>query len=327
MAELTSWSSAEGTPVPQSFFSVYQQIQGKKEKETSLLLSDQHPYFRQVSTRVWVIPDRGRIAAFLHPVYNQIYWGYFECVDKTAVSNKLFESVACWAQKEGIDRLSGPVNFNTFLSYRWKTDEGFTGFPGEPDQPGYYPELAEHAGYIVARKYYSQLLNLRQLEKLSLDFKRVPDDTGDLLIKPLTRSFWQQNLKSFYRLVLRIFGNSYGFIPIDYPTFRYYYENLNSLCEHTSLYAVNPEGKPVAFILTFRDVNRPYRLLIKTVGILQEYQQKKLFLPMAKKGFPNLLTHYREAVACLIREDNNSGSFLQHLHPSVSRYSLYTKAL
>mgnify|MGYP006267777463 CR=1 FL=1 len=327
MAELTSWSSAEGMPPPQSFFSVYQQLHGEEEPQTGLWLSDQHPYFRQVSTRLWVIPGKGRIAAFLHPEYKQVYWGYFECVNEMNASNRLFESVAFWAREEGIERLTGPVNFNTFLAYRWKTAEGFTGFPGEPDQPGYYPQLAERSGYVTARKYYSQHLDSRQLEQLSLDFERVPDDTGDLLVKPLTRAFWQQNLERFYRLVLQIFERNYGFIPIDYPTFRCYYNNLHSLCEHTSLYALDPEGNPVAFILTFRDVHRPYRLLIKTVGMLQEYQRKQLFLPMAKKGFPNLLTHYREAVACLIRDDNNSGSFLRHLHPSVSRYSLYTKAL
>ncbi len=105
----------------------------------------------------------GHVTSFVHRGLQQSAGapvggvGFFDCVDDHAVARDLLDAAVGWLREEaGATRVYGPIQFDIWHGYRFKTD-GFRdlSFAHEPDNPDYYPAFFERNGFHRLRSWTS----------------------------------------------------------------------------------------------------------------------------------------------------------------------------
>ena len=127
-------------------------------------LSPENPFFRHGEAQAFLCERDGvvvgRIVASIdhqlvdHP--DTGFFGYFECIEDTAVANALLAAAEGWLAERGKRRIWGPINLGVLRGYRIQI-QGFDTEPflGEPRTPAYYRTLLEGAGYQVHARWNS----------------------------------------------------------------------------------------------------------------------------------------------------------------------------
>ncbi len=101
--------------------------------------------------------------------------GFFDCVDDFTVARDLLETAIGWLGEEtGATRVWGPIQFDIWHGYRFKTD-GFSdlSFAHEPDNPDFYPEFFERAGFHQRRSWTSLIVERSPVLERALTQQRT----------------------------------------------------------------------------------------------------------------------------------------------------------
>lgn len=199
------------------------------------------------------------------------YIGFFEADPAHEEAARALVRVAGeWLRQQGARTLYGPINFNTWFSYRFRVPP-FDGraFVWEPVNPPEYPEWFRREGFTEAEGYHSLCME-------SLD--NFIDGTRDGLLKALqggyrlrpfrTQDFLGTEVPILYRISMEVFRESLLFEPISFEMFRALYVPVAQKADLSmARFAVNPAGKEVGFFFTFRDGDS---FILKTVAVLPE---------------------------------------------------------
>src|SRR5579862_3163154 len=87
------------------------------------VFTDENPLFQHARMQLWVARkagrDVGRIAGIVDDHYNKsapmksAFFGFFESVDDSAVSHRLWEVLLDWARQQNLQVVQGPMNPTT----------------------------------------------------------------------------------------------------------------------------------------------------------------------------------------------------------------------
>ncbi len=321
-------------------------------------------WFDQGQAWIGVIPGQARLAGF-RLTGQQVdgeqaaFFGFWESIDDPEPNQQLFAALRHWAQAEGATRLYGPINFSTFGANRVRLDAFDHGaFPGEPWNPPYYADLLAQCGLSQRYGYVSTFSDLKAtLPAIRSDYARFePTIRAHLRIETLSPDFWMAHLPELYAFVDEVFGSNFAYTPISFETFvaacgRAYAERF---CPHSSVIALDPEGRIAGFFLVFPDYSplmrvngptpvaaselrfaqhapllpAPRRALAKTGGVRPDCRASGLFTAMSCELSIRAAEHYDEIVAALVREDNPSLKFAaRHGLLRQHHYGLFELAL
>lgn len=311
--------------------------------------------------------DSARLAAFFSPKQlidgvPTAFFGFWEGVDDIAAHQSLFEQACDWAREQGAQQVLGPINISTFNAYRVRLnyfEEG--GFPGEPYNPHYYPDLLESLGFTEAKRFHSWLGPMQGRadamgQTLEPAYQALLGD--GLQFTRLTAETWLERLDEFYSYVDQIFGNNYAYTGISAEGFRAGFGEpiARKLCPNTSVLVEDGGGAVAGFFLAFPDYaplarqGNPERkglgdvsyddlqgltarrtILGKTGGVHPDYRQKGLFGVMSYCMMAAATPYYDWTGAVLVREDNPSARVgrLAFSGPQDQQrdYALYVKNL
>lgn len=208
------------------------------------------------------------------------YFGFFEHSGSVAQIRRFGEELLLVAHALGWQRLLGPVNGSTFLPYRFTTEsEGDESlFVGEMlDRPEYGQAflgltIDDSLEYASAyRTYFDGVIEVSRpyLQKfMAAGIQFIEQDTvsADLA-------------QRLYGMSEAVFGNKWGFEPIDFGTFgSFFFDLANS---DATTYRLRPGAK--LFLIQLGDailgfallqVNHDGALIVKTVGLSPEHQAK-----------------------------------------------------
>ena len=92
--------------------------------QRDILTPGKHPFHEHSSLQCFLAVDenrkiKGRIAGILNNNHNEFnksndgFFGFFDCVDDTAVAKALFEKAEEWLRAKKVDSMIGPVNPST----------------------------------------------------------------------------------------------------------------------------------------------------------------------------------------------------------------------
>lgn len=175
------------------------------------------------------------------------------------------------ARNLGGERLLGPLNFYTWLSYRWVI-EGFEDphVPPEPLNGPHLPRLARAAGFEEAYVYSSAVLpsdpdptgkytqRLASLEDEGFSFEGVPAE--DL----------ESVLPDVFRISCTAFARNPLFTPIPEPVFREIYLSFfNQIA--VSMDVCRKEGRVVGYSFSYPHPHDPERWVWKTAAMEEEF--------------------------------------------------------
>ncbi|WP_295899499.1 hypothetical protein [uncultured Bdellovibrio sp.] len=299
------------------------------EAWTQALLSRPLPF----PCEFWIATENdnviGRIGANLSPFYKDHgYLGFFEAKDKST-AHSLLEKASSWLRAKGVKAAVGPVNLNTWLPYRFRTDwKDPQVFSWEPNHPRSYSEYFESFGFQNHASYHTNgYTGLKDLfESTKADYEKALQK--GFSFRPLiAEQMLQKDIPSLHRITMAAFQKNFLFEPVPLDYFKEFYvplakkENL----EH-AVFAVSPSGEDVGYF--FNIIEKDY-FVLKTVGID----------PVARgNGLSNAMLHHclitavpkglEKTISALVKAGNQSESYgKKQKHLWTHEYTLYKKDL
>lgn len=221
------------------------------------LFSDENSFFKEGEAWVRVIPNTARLAGFIHPDYPKgcAYFGFWETIHDSDITNKLFEEFEAWALSRGCRTVMGPINFSTFYTYRLRLNQFDLpySFQGEPHSPDYYLPLLHHRGYTVSQEYFTDVINTNH------PMNKVPDAFMEKMntrysIHPLTPDVFEERFSEFTALTNQVFGHKDFYTPSILSIFDKVTKPfiLKNICPKTSFFATAKDGSNIiGYVIVF----------------------------------------------------------------------------
>jgi hypothetical protein len=231
-----------------------------------------NPFFQHGEAKYWIALKGGncvgRIAAIIDHHHNAHYsektgfWGFFESIDDTSVSNALLDAAHEWLEKMGMRRGRGPVNLSV------NNECGFLieGFDRSPIMqmsynPAYYADLLENYGYTKEHDLFAYYISDEMLgnERIMHRVKRI----SDLVVQRENITFRCFDTKDFGGEVekMRLLFNDYlsdcwGILPMTKDEAEFMAKSLRPvLIKELALFAESG-GKTIGCLLSLPDINQ-----------------------------------------------------------------------
>jgi hypothetical protein len=283
----------------------------------------------------------------------EAYFGFWETENDAVLNQAAFAMLQTDARQKGRTKLVGPINFNTFQSYRLRLapKPSWGKFDREPVNPDYYPVLLAELGFQPVSTFESRLIRPDVVPAVYADkamllheLSRIPFD-----FIPLTPDTWEQHEAEIFDLVHAIFSANPSYRPVSAEQFGLLYNRryAERLCPHTSvlfrdqetgqLAALSfchpnyqelslPPGESPVFERDFAKLTRKV-LLAKTVGVHPDYRQRGLMNYLGAYGMVHFRERYEEVLFCLMRTGNFSLHFTDGLPCETAHYALFAQEL
>ena len=329
-----------GSPfAPQESRLLVEKICAKEAETTELILYTDHKNIRLAG----LFPDQT----------DHCYFGFWETVDDLPLNKAAFESLQADAIAKKKTAIIGPVNFNTFHSYRLRTGgpPSWGMFDREPVNPVYYPALLEQLYFTVSTTYESRLVPKESIPAIYTgkqsfldEMNRIPYD-----FIPLHPATWVEYEDGIYGLIQAIFSRNPFYTAISREAFGLLYNSAfaEKLCPHSSvlfkekktgrLAAMSlchpnysalglPEGMSPCFDKDFGKLEKKV-LLAKSVGVHPDFRRQGLMNFLGAYAMLSFSAYYEEVIFCTMRSGNFSLSFTDGLAYEQAHYALYKKQL
>lgn len=256
------------------------------------------------------------------------HFGFFACIDDAQVAAGLLTTAETWLQENGVRCVQGPVNLSIFRAYRFRT-AGFehASFPGEPDNPAYYPELVRAAGYRTLHSWSSwnippwKLLIWRGLQFLQR--RKVQDlfDEGYSL-RTVDVHDLDAELAVLHPIVMETLGGNYGFAPISLREYVQLEQRLRHLDRVRASILLAPDARAVGFFFGYADGSTA---ILHTFGISREHRGKGLAYCLFAAGVAAMSElGLQRAIGALVKE---GPSHYARIGRPARSYAVFAKEL
>jgi len=239
------------------------------------------------------------------------YIGCFEMKDKDSGKRQLEEYVN-ELRASGHKRIIAPINGSTWHSYRlvsWSSGED--AFPLEPQNPLWYNEVYEEAGFSPLQKYRSDKFPLSNVTKNS------DADTSLCL-----RGFCKDDLKLIYDISLKGFKDNFLFSDIGYDDFVALYQPILPAIDEELAIIAEVDNVPAGFMFSFVAGES---LILKTMAVLPEFRSRGVGAKMINSVlYAGQQKGLKSAVAALISDGNHSHNIVsKYGSEKIREYTLY----
>ena len=288
------------------------------------------------------------VGIFPHDQPETAYFGFWETLNDGDLNEAAFAALMTEARRRGYRRVHGPVNFNTFQSYRVRLGQtpGWGQFDREPVNPLYYPALLARLGFAPVLTFESRLIRANVVPDVYADKQQLLAGLENISCDfiPLTPAAWEAHEPEIFELVHAIFSANPGYRAVPATQFRRLYNRAYAerLCPYTSvLFRDRATGRLAALSLchpNYQPLSLPSRqlpvferdypllphrlLLAKTVGVHPDFRQRGLMSYLGAYGMVHFREHYEEVIFCLMRSGNYSLRFTNGLPTKTAHYAL-----
>lgn len=251
----------------------------------------------------------GRASVNLSLAYKDYaYFGFFEA-KSFDVAQALIAEVRKWALEKNIKKIIGPINFNTWLPYRFRVNwDDSNYFAWEPQNPQTYPEYLEKLGFKTQASYtstgYEPLVDLmnateKNFTATSQQGYSYPEFDDSSLLK---------NIDQIHAVTMRAFAQNHLFEPLPLDYFKQFYVPLAKKEDHSHFrWMLSPQNEIVGYLFNFVDQGH---FIMKSFAVVPEE---------TGKGLSNACLHaclkkahslgIDKTVSALVIEGNRSESY------------------
>ncbi|HTV12848.1 MAG TPA: hypothetical protein VME20_13415 [Acidimicrobiales bacterium] len=232
-------------------------------------LSKRHPARSHQTWALWTARQGGklvgRIGACVDSLFNEsqeepwAWVGFFDSIDDTAVSGRLFQVALDWSARQGAKVAVGPANFTTNDELGLLV-EGFD----EPatlltlENPEYYEGLWASGGWEQAMDLYGYKF-LREATNLSDRQKRVIERIRERLnvqVRQLNMKDFDADVGRFFDLYNKIWSRNWGFVPMPEAEVRHLAKQIKTMINPRWAFALERDGDLQGVCLAVPDANQ-----------------------------------------------------------------------
>jgi ribosomal protein S18 acetylase RimI-like enzyme len=258
--------------------------------------------------------------------------GHYAAADDGAASQLL--QFACERLSEHCTRVVGPMDGDTWHSYRLVTDRGTEPpFFLEPWNPDGWGQHFEAVGFEALSNYFSAInADLKQDVRLPDLEQKMADQ--QITVRALNPEKFEGELKHIYDISIASFQQNYLYTPISLENFMGMYLPVQQYVQPQLVTLAEQNGKAVGFQFSIPDLLQAQRgeavdtVIIKTVAVLPEMGGSGLGSYLVADAHRTIQQMgFKRAIHALMYEDNISRKISAHYAEPMRRYTLFTKEL
>lgn len=236
---------------------------------------------------------------------------------------------------QGCSRAIGPMDGNTWRSYRFVTDAGAAPpFLFEPVHPPEWPRWWRAAGFAPLAEYYSTAT-----PDLSARDERVVRAAARLAaegvtIRPMDPARFEEELGRIYDVSIISFQPNFLYTPLPREEFLAQYHGMKAYVKPELLLLAEQAGRPVGYVFALPDLLAAQRgqpvtaIIVKTLAVVpgRAYAGLGAVLLAEVHAVAGRLG-FRRAIHALMHETNTSRNLSAHYAGTIRRYTLFVRPL
>jgi GNAT superfamily N-acetyltransferase len=260
--------------------------------------------------------------------------GGFQATSATAAAQVLAR--ACERlQAEGCTLAVGPMNGNTWRSYRLVTDAGTEPpFLLEPTNPSEWPAWWRAAGFEPLAEYYSTAaVDLARHDgRLTSVAARMA--AAGVSVRTIDPTHFEEELGRIYDVSVVSFQENYLYTPLPREEFVAQYRTMQSKMQPELVLLAEHAGRPVGYVFAMPDLAQAQRgepvttFIVKTLAVLPGRTYAglgALLLDAVHRAAQRL--GFTRAIHALMHETNKSRNLSAHYATTIRRYTLFARRL
>jgi GNAT superfamily N-acetyltransferase len=242
-----------------------------RSEQIELVDPAKNPFFGHARVQLFIAHRRGkpvgRIAAHIDELALAMpaeqgfgpgtgFFGYFDAEDED-VARALLTTAEAWLAERGMTRVLGPISLSI-----WE-EPGLlvSGQDHAPmllmgHHPAHYAGWIEAAGFTRAKTLYTYDLDITRgfgplVDRLVQAGQRNPR----INLRRVDKSRWDEEVATILAILNDAWSDNWGFVPFTPAEVAYAGKKLRAIIHEELNVIVEVDGRPVAFMLTFPDVN------------------------------------------------------------------------
>lgn len=254
-------------------------------------------------------------------------FGFVYLPDDIAVAEGLFGQMERRAREMGFTSIVGPVNYCSWMSYRWAISRHDLRFFPDCDNPPYYPELIKKLGYRELYTYRSAFVKLRN--PLFAEGERAYEQKckDGFTFRLYEGEEVYKLSKEIFEISEDAFRGSRLYCDIPYEYFEKLYLTWTKEVD-IGLYVAYYDGKPVGYVMGY--VNPyGYAFISKTCAVKKQFQKQKVYVALLYLGAQYVLDKGHEQTVYHFQCEQRDT--FRRFDPSIEcdekRYAVFIKEL
>lgn len=242
-----------------------------RSEQMELVDPRKNPFFDHAEVQLFVATrggeDVGRISAHIDHLALQMptgqgfgtgtgLFGYFDAADE-AVARALLQAAEAWLRERGMTRALGPISLSVWeepgLLVQGQ-DHAPTVMMGH--HPAHYRAWIEGAGYSPVKSLVTYELDIKQeFPPLIRRIVQSGERNGRIAIREAGRLDYEGDVRIILQILNDAWSDNWGFIPFTDREIAHAAKKLKPLVQPELVRIAELDGRPVAFMLTFPDMN------------------------------------------------------------------------
>ncbi|SFO82322.1 GNAT family N-acetyltransferase [Qipengyuania nanhaisediminis] len=246
-----------------------------RSEQLELVNPAKNPFFEHADVQLFIArrdgKPVGRISAHIDHLALELpreqgmgpgtgLFGYFDAEDE-AVASALLARAEEWLRSRGMTRVLGPISLSI-----WE-EPGLlvTGQDHPPmimmgHHPAHYAQWIEQAGFSEAKRLLTYDLDVQQeFPPLIRRIVKSGERNERIQVRKVDKSKWDEEVETILHILNDAWSNNWGFIPFTEAEIAHAGKKLKPIIHEDLNMVAELDGKPVAFMLTFPDINRPLK--------------------------------------------------------------------
>lgn len=256
---------------------------------------------------------------------HQCLFGFTKLSDSVEDARKLFSDMEQRAKELGYNQLVGPVNYCSWMSYRWAISNFETKLFPDCTNPPYYVDIIKALGYNELYTYRSACIDMdnpmyhagKELYQQKLDegftFKFYKGEEAYALADEV------------FEISQEAFRGSYLYCDIPKEYFSKLYLSWTKGLE-LAMFVAFFEGKPIGYVMGY---DSPYGdcFVSKTSAVKNEFRKHRIYTALLylgckyvmDKGYKNMMYHFQ------CEQKNIFRRFDKEIESNEKRYAVFIK--
>jgi GNAT superfamily N-acetyltransferase len=244
-----------------------------RSEQIELVDPAKNPFFGHARVQLFIARQAGRAVGRISAHIDELalampaaqgfgpgtgFFGYFDAEDE-AVARALLAAAEAWLAGEGMTRVLGPISLSI-----WE-EPGLLvkGQDHAPmlmmgHHPAHYAGWIEAAGYVRAKTLYTYDLDIvKPFPPLVQRIVQSGEKNARITVRRVRKKDWDSEVAIILAILNDAWSDNWGFVPFTPQEVAYAGKKLRPLIFEELNMIAEVDGRPVAFMLTWPDLNAP----------------------------------------------------------------------
>lgn len=242
-----------------------------RAEQIELVDPDKNPFFGHARVQLFIAKEGGRPVGRISAHIDELalampadqgfgpgtgFFGYFDAEDE-AVARALLTAAEGWLAGEGMTRVLGPISLSIWeepgLLVRGQ-DHAPMVMMGH--HPAHYAGWIEAAGYTRAKTLYTYDLDIsKPFPPLVQRIVQSGHKNERITVRRVRKADWDAEVATILGILNDAWSDNWGFVPFSPAEVAHAGKKLRPIIKEELNMIAELDGRPVAFMLTFPDLN------------------------------------------------------------------------